>query len=265
MTDHEQYEVLCALAATGQLEPPEKANFDEHFLHCGACREQFRDLTSVGMRLQFEAAVHPVAAAMPAGSVERFRACAIREGLLPRAAPERSFTSYALASVAAFFVILSALIVMPHGRKAAESVSISRGASLPTRQPLPASVDRTTLLPRASKVAHALVVRHHVLRHASTGADDATQAEQRFLQTIPSRYAFLGPQTATNSSRTNYPALSRSQISHLDLFRDLDDARDRNSEGITSPSRPIDIASAGNAFDFAADIRQLHFQLPTAQ
>ena len=265
MTDHEQYEVLCALAATGQLQPPEKANFDEHFLHCRACRDQLHDLTSVGMRLQFEAAVHPIAAAMPAGSAERFRACAIQEGLLPRAAPARSSTSYALVSVAAFFVILSAVIVMPHGRKAAESFSVSAGASMPTRQTLPASVNRATLLPQASKVAHVLVVRHHVLRHANTGADDSAQAEQRFLQTIPSRYAFLGTQTATNSSRTSYPALSRSQISHLDLFRDLDDARNRNSEGITSPGRPIDVASAGNAFDFAADIRQLHFQLPTAQ
>jgi len=265
MTDHEQYEVLCALAATGQLQAPEKANFDEHFLDCRACRDQLHDLSSIDVRLQFEAVVHPIAASMPAGSFERFRARAIQEGLLPRAAPARPSTSYGLASAAALFVILSSLVVMPHGRKAAESFSTSAGASIPTRQTLPACVNRATLLPRASKVAHALVVRHHVLRHANTGADDSTQAEQRFLQTIPSRYPFFGPQSATNSARATYPAFNRSEISHLDLFRDLDDARDRNTEGMTSTGRPIDIASARNAFDFAANIRQLHFQLPIAQ
>ncbi len=265
MTDHEQYEVLCALAATGQLQPPDKANLDEHFLHCRACRDQLLDLTSVSMRLRFEAAVHPITASMPAGFVERFRARAIQEGLLPRAAPARSSHSYALASAAAFFVILSALIVMPHGRKAAESFSGSAVASIPTRETLMASVNRATLLPRAPKIAHAPVVRHYVLRHGDRGTGDSTQAEQRFLQAIPSRYAFLGPQTPTNSSRISYPALSRSQLSHLDLFSDLDSALDRHSQGVTSPGRPIDIASAGNAFDFAANIRQLHFQLPTAQ
>jgi len=49
------------------------------------------------------------------------------------------------------------------------------------------------------------------------------------------------------------------------LFRDIHDERDRNAEGIASPGLLINVASAGNTFDFAADIRQLHFQLPTAQ
>jgi hypothetical protein len=265
MTDHEQYEVLCALAATGQLHTSEKANFDEHFLDCPACRDQLHDLSSVDVRLQFNAALNPIAASMPAGSVERFRARAIQEGVLPRAAPARPSRSYALASAAALFVILSSLVVMPHARKGAESFSIPAAASMSAPQTFPASVNQATLLPRASQVAHTLVVRHHVLRHANTGVHESTQAEQRFLQTIPSRYPFFGPQTATNSARASYPALNRSQISHLDLFRDLDDARDRNTEGMPSTGHPIDMASARNAFDFAANIRQLHFQLPIAQ
>jgi hypothetical protein len=265
MTDHEQYEVLCALAATGQLHTPDKASFDEHFLDCRDCRDQLHDLSSIDVRLRFEAAAHPIAASMPAGSVERFRARAIQEGLLPRAAPARPSTSYALASAAALFVVLSSLVVMPHGRKGAESFSISADASIPTRQTLPASVNQAKLLPQASHVAHTLVVRHHVPRPANTGAHESTQAEQRFLQTIPSRYPFFGPQTATKSALATYPAFNRSQISRLDLFHDLDDARNRNTEGMTSTGHPIDMASARNAFDFAANIRLLHFQLPIAQ
>jgi anti-sigma factor ChrR (cupin superfamily) len=56
MTDHEQYEVLCALAATGQLHTPDKASFDEHFLDCRDCRDQLHDLSSIDVRLRFEAA-----------------------------------------------------------------------------------------------------------------------------------------------------------------------------------------------------------------
>jgi hypothetical protein len=91
------------------------------------------------------------------------------------------------------------------------------------------------------------------------------EAAQRFLQTIPPRFPFFGTQTEMKSSRTSYPALSGSQISHLDLFQDLDHAQNRNAEGIASRRRAIDMALAGNAFDFAANIGQLHFQPPTAQ
>jgi hypothetical protein len=265
MTGHEQYEILCALAATGQLTAPERLTFDEHFLHCRDCRDRLHDLTSVGMQLQYEAAFHPIVASLPTGSVERFRARAIQEGLMLRSEPARLSTSYALASVAVFFFILSSLIVMPPGRKAAERVAISAAASIPTGQSLPVSVIRTKLLPRPSKVTHALFVRHDVVRRADASAEDTSQAAQRFLRTMPPRYPFFESQSATKSPRDSYPALSGSQISHLNLFRDIHDEQDRNSDGIASTGRPINIASAGNTFDFAADIRQLHFQLPTAQ
>jgi len=200
---------------------------------------------------------------MPAGSVERFRVRAVQEDLLPSGAGARRSTSYALASVAAVFAILSSLLVMPHGRKVAESFSAD--ASIPIRQTLPASVNPATPLPRPSKVARAAVGRKHVVRHADTGADDTSQAAQRFMQTIPPRFPFFGPQSVMKSSRTSYPALSGSQISRLDLFRDLGHAQDQSAEGIASRRHPIDMASARNSFDFAANIRQLHFQPPTAQ
>jgi hypothetical protein len=263
MTDHEQYDILCALAATKQLTASGRTDFEDHLLHCRACQNQVHDLTSVCIRLRFEAALHPKMASMPAGSVERFRARALQEGLLPSDAAVRRSSSYALVSAAAIFVILSSLLVMPHERKAAESFSAD--ASIPIRQTLPPSVNPATLPLRASKVARAVVVRHHVVRHADSGAEDTSQAAQRFLQTIPPRFPFFGPQSVIKSSRTSYPALSGSQISRLDLFRDLDHAQDQTAEGLAAHRRPIDMASTGNVFDFAANIRQLHFQPPTAQ
>ena len=265
MTDHESYEVLCALAATGQLDACEKPNFDEHCLHCSACRDQLQDLVSIGLQLQLDAALHAISASMPTGSLERFRARAIREGIAPRSAPARPSASYALASAAAFFVIVASLVFMPHGRKAAEHFAVSNAAPIPSRQSLSASVNRRTLMPRPSKVVHAHFMRHRLLRRADTGVNDASLTSQRFPQAITASYPYFGMKVATEVSVTGYPALGRSQISHLDLFSTLGDSTTRNAAGKDTPARPIDIASTGKVFDFAAQIRQLHFQLPTAQ
>jgi hypothetical protein len=264
MTDHESYEILCAMAAAGLLTTPETLDLDEHLVHCRDCRNRLRDLTSIAMRLQLEAATHPIAASLPRGSVERFRARALREGMRPRPQPARLSTSYALASVALFFLILSSLMGMPHARNLAERAATSGPTPSPT-QSLPVSVIAPKVLPRPSKVTHALFVRHDLVRHTDAGTEDTTQAAQRFLRTLPPRYPFFGPPSATKSPHNSYPSLSESQISRLDLFRDIRDAQDRNAENVASPAHPINIASAGSTFNFSTDIRQLHFQLPTAQ
>ncbi|MGD0647071.1 MAG: hypothetical protein ABR971_03680 [Acidobacteriaceae bacterium] len=265
MNDHELYEVLCTLAATGQLSASEKSNFAEHCLHCSACRDQLHDLISIGARLQFEAAIHPASAAMPAGSLERFRARAIRGGIAPRSAPARPSPSYAMASAAAVFVIVATLVFMSHGRKAADSLAFTTTAPTSAWQSLSASIAGPTVTPEPSKAIHAHVVRLGRVPRTHIGTTDASLIDQRFPRTITTSYPFFGPQSATKPSRTGYPALSRSQISRLDLFRNLDDANNRNSAGIAPAERPFNIASTGNTFDFAANIRQLHFQLPTAQ
>jgi hypothetical protein len=265
MTDHELYEVLCTLAATGQLAASEKANFDEHCLNCRACRDQLQDQISIGVRLQLDEAIHATSSSMPAGSLERFRARAIREGIAPRSAPARPSFSYTLASTAAVFVIVAALVFMSHGRRAAESFAVSTATPTPPHQSFSASVTRRTLSPQPSKALHTHFVRHDIVSHTDIVVNDASLTAQRFPQAISASYPFFGPQSATRSSLTGYPALSRSQMSRLDLFRNFDHTNGRNPAGIATSDRPIDIASTGNVFDFAANIRQLHFQLPTAQ
>lgn len=265
MTDHELYEVLCALEATGQLAAPEKADFDEHCLHCPACRDQLQDLISIGAQLQLDAATHAASASLPAGSLERFRARAIREGIAPRAAPAKPSPSHALVSAAAAFVILATLVFMPHGPRSAESLAVSTAAPISARQSLAAPVIGQTLMPQRSKAVHAHFIRHGLVPHTVIGVEDASLTAQRFSQAITTSYPLFGPQSATKSSLTGYPTLSRSQISSLDLFRNLNYTNDRNAAGTARPDRTVDIASAGSVFDFAANIRELHFQLPTAQ
>lgn len=265
MTDHEPYEVLCALAATGQLAAPEKADFDEHCIQCPACRFQLQDLISIGLQLQLDAAIHAIAAHMSAGSLERFRARAIREGIALRSAPARPSSSYALASAAAIFVIVAALVFMPGRRKAPESLAMSAAAPIPTQQSFPASVTRRKSTPHLSKAIHAHFVRHRFVPHTDIGVNEANLTTQQFPQGITASYSFFGPESATMSLPTVYPAFNRSQISHLALFPKLNDSSTTNLASIGTSNRPIDIASNGRIFDFATNIRQVYFQLPTAQ
>jgi hypothetical protein len=264
MTDHEPYEVLCALAATGQLAAPEKANFDDHCIQCPACRRQLQDLISIGLQLQLDTAVHAISAPMSAGSLERFRARAIREGIALRSSPARPSPSYALGSAAAVFIIVAALVFMPGRRKTTESLAMS-AAPIPTQQSLAASVSRQTPTPQPSKAIHAHFVRHRFVPHTGIGVNEASLPAQQFPQGIAASYSFFGPESATKLLPTGYPALSRSQISHLALFPKLNDSSTTNLASIGTYNRPIDTASTGKTFGFATNIRQVYFQLPTAQ
>jgi len=265
MTDHEPYEVLCALAATAQLVGPERADFDDHCIQCPACRRQLQDLISVGSQLQLDAAIHAVSTPMAAGSLERFRTRAIREGIALRSAPGRPSTSYALASVAAVFVVAAALVFIPGRRKAHESLAVSAATPISIRQSFPASVTRRRPTSQPSKAIHAHFVRHRFVPRADTGVDEARLRPQQFPRMITASYPLFGPASATKPLPIEYRELSRSQMPHFVLFPKLDDSSATNLASIGPSNRPIDIASIGRAFDFATNIRQIYFQLPSAR
>jgi hypothetical protein len=265
MIDHEYCEVLCTLAASGQLAASERANFDEHCLHCAACRDQLQELLSIGMQLQLDAAMHVSPASMRAGSVERFRARAIREGITSRTAPARPSPFFVMAMVSVIFVIVAAVVFMPHGRKAPEHLANINAEQTPSPQSLSASITARTLIPRHSRPVPIHSLRHSIVPHTDMEVNGASLTAQQFPQAITASYAFFGLQSATKSSVIYYPVLNSSQISGLDLFRNLDDSNNRNLAVIDIPDRPINMASTGNVFDFSSNIRQLHFQLSSAQ
>lgn len=265
MTEHERYEVLCTLAATRQLAGPEKANFEDHCIQCPACRRQLQDLLSIGSHLQFDAAIHANSAPMPAGSFERFRTRAIQEGIALRSPPARPSPWYALASVAAVFVIVAVLVLMPDRRNAPGHLEMSAQASVPIRQGFPASVTGRQSAPQPSRAVHARFVRHKPVPHTGTGGNEAGGATQQFPRVLTAGYSFFGPESVMKPLPAGYPALSRSQISQLSLFPKLGDSSSPNVASLGTPNRPVDIASIGKVFDFATNIRQIHFQRPTAQ
>jgi len=264
MTDHEPYEVLCALAATGQLVGSERANFDDHCIQCAACCRQLQDLMSIGLRLQEDSVLRALSAPMSAGSLERFRTRAIREGIALRSSQGQPSTSYVLAA-AAVFVIVAALIFIPCRRKVPESLPVSAATPIPIRQSLPASTTRQKSASQLSKAIHAHPVRHTLVRHTNIGANEARLTTQRFPRVMTASYPLFEPASATKPLPIGYPELSRSQISDLALFSKLDDSSTTNLASKGTSNRPIDIASTGRVFDFATNIRQIYFHLPTTR
>jgi len=260
MRDHE---VVCALAASGQLDACEKAEFDEHCKECRACRDELEDLAWIGAGLRLEAVRQAVPASLPAGSLERFRARAMREGIVPRTGSSRASTSYALASVAAMFLLAAGMMLVPRGRDVGPDVALSATPSVVVPRSVRVGVGGGTPMARGAKVMRARSARHLVVRRDAE-VRDASLIGQRFPEAMGASYPFFGAQGAAKVSSSRYPALSSSQMSRLSLFRTLDPSGSR-TPGSAGSDRPINIAVAGNVFDFAADVWQLHFQIPTAQ
>lgn len=80
MHTHEHYEELCALAATGQLEPGERVQLEEHLADCSPCRELLGDFSGTSVQL-FLAGAEQRPPNVPDGLNERFVARARSEGI----------------------------------------------------------------------------------------------------------------------------------------------------------------------------------------
>jgi hypothetical protein len=222
-----------------------------------------RDLQGVAARLQVDAAMHAPSVAMPAGSVQRFRERMVREGMVEGSARRRVSSLYALAAVAAVVVLVAAMVSMPRGRREVEGVVASEGTPVVARQVVAAGVERAAVRARRKREVRAREARYGLASRRDVEVTETSVAAPRFSQAIAGRYAFLSPRSVGEASVAGYPALNRSEISRVDFLANVSDERD--ALAIERAARPVDIASAGKTFDFAADIRQLHFQLPTSQ
>jgi hypothetical protein len=161
--------------------------------------------------------------------------------------------------------MIASLFLVPHGRKAAEGSVVAREVPVTSRPSLAASVNREMLMTSRLKVIPTRFVRHGKTRVAGAEVSDASLTAQSFPMMIGDSYPYFEPEIATKIKGPNYPVLSGSQISRLSLFRTLSESAGRDAVGAAPHTRPVDIASTGSVFDFTAQIRQLHFQLPTAQ
>jgi len=79
--NHPHFEVLCALAASGQLNRAELAELHEHCEGCSSCSGRLVEMTQAGAELFCTYLVNQPGIRMPKGMLERFIARAKSEGV----------------------------------------------------------------------------------------------------------------------------------------------------------------------------------------
>src|SRR5580704_7988109 len=118
LNTHEQYEELCALAASGQASQDELEDLRSHLQTCPSCRSAAYDFNQISAQALSRLAAKRLHCQIPSGMTQRFLARARSEGIelsrdnLPLTAPlHRRALFTGIAVVAAVIVVAAVLIV----------------------------------------------------------------------------------------------------------------------------------------------------------
>ena len=103
--DHGDFEVGCALAASGLLTRTEVAELSEHAAHCVLCHDRLVEFRRAGIQLFLVQGLKDSGERLPKGIRQRFVARAISEGI-PLRSPSRGVRFSALGSVTVLLVAL---------------------------------------------------------------------------------------------------------------------------------------------------------------
>ena len=119
MNTHEQYEELCALAASGQASADELNDLRSHLEGCPNCRSAAYDFTQISAQGLAQVAARRLHCDIPAGMTQRFVARARSEGIemsrekvAPIAKPRRVGVFAGVYAVAAVIVLVAFLVVV---------------------------------------------------------------------------------------------------------------------------------------------------------
>lgn len=130
MNTHEQYEELCALAASGQASPDELTDLRSHLEDCPDCRSAAYDFTQVSAQGLSQLAAKRLHCQIPSGMTQRFMARARSEGIeltrenLSRVpAPNHHWLFASIGAVAAVVMIVGFLTI---GRRKSPPVAVER-------------------------------------------------------------------------------------------------------------------------------------------
>jgi hypothetical protein len=104
-TNHVDFEVLCALAASGDLTKAERARLSDHVQQCVLCHNRLSDMRQLGIQLFLAQALKSPTRRLPRGMQERFSARAISEGI-PLSSRSQGVGLNALGLVTALLVVL---------------------------------------------------------------------------------------------------------------------------------------------------------------
>ena len=104
-TNHVDFEVLCALAASGDLTKAERARLSDHVQQCVLCYNRLFEMRQLGIQLFLAQALKTPTRRLPRGMQERFSARAISEGI-PLSSRSQGVGFSPLGLVTALLVVL---------------------------------------------------------------------------------------------------------------------------------------------------------------
>jgi hypothetical protein len=137
LNNHEHYEELCALAASGQASQPDLADLKAHLESCSSCRSLADDFTQISAQGLSMLAAKRSECQIPSGMTQRFIARARSEGIeMSRGTAarvmkrNRPLLFAAMGAVAAVVLITSILII----RKIHPSSSLANRGQPPVQQ-----------------------------------------------------------------------------------------------------------------------------------
>jgi hypothetical protein len=146
LNTHEQYEELCALAASGQASQDELTDLSAHLESCPSCRSATYDFTQISAQALSQLAAKHLHCQIPSGMTQRFMARARSEGIemtresVPQPpAPNRRWFFATIGAAAAVVLIAGFLII---GRRKSSPVVVEH-RQLPasqTTEPSPGAV-----------------------------------------------------------------------------------------------------------------------------
>jgi hypothetical protein len=233
LNTHEQYEELCALAASGQASQDELEELRSHLDACPSCRSAAYDFNQISSQALSSLAAKRLHCQVPSGMTQRFLARARTEGIelsrdhLPYSAPPSRLGRLKLFSAAVAAMILVAAVLIIGKQKAPTRAG---NVALP--------VPRTSVSPPRTEDQHPPVEDSHLRKelsstHTEINSLSATiQSQRTELAAAQQRTADLDARLKESEQRSALSASERSQREAriAELERELEKARsDKNA------------------------------------
>jgi hypothetical protein len=174
LNTHEQYEELCALAASGQASADELNDLRSHLEGCPSCRSAAYDFTQISAQGLSQLAAKRLHCEIPSGMTQRFVARARSEGIairrenVPPIARPRRFGVFASVCAVAAVIVLAALLVIdrsapiaagPQHSTPPPAGAVSSDTSLQSRQNEDAEIQRKLASAEADISSMAAAIR----------------------------------------------------------------------------------------------------------
>jgi hypothetical protein len=196
--DHGDFEVGCALAASGLLTRTELAELSDHAAHCVFCHDRLVEFRRAGMQLLLVPGLKNSSERLPKGMRQRFVARAIREGI-PLRSPSQGVRFSALGSVTILLVALL-LVVATLNNGDTDLADVSHGPVA-----IDVALDKQTSTTQEIP-AHAVAARR-VLRRSRGSSSSLNPAAIRPAQAAPLFAPKLTFATSSEIIRHNAPHL----------------------------------------------------------